>query len=48
MSGLMNKVKDALSGDKHTSEAAAANQGSNGKMPSFFHQAYRMKYLTSI
>ncbi|KAI4241592.1 MAG: hypothetical protein LQ352_007411 [Teloschistes flavicans] len=29
MSGLMNKVKDALSGDKHTSEAAAANQGNN-------------------
>ncbi|KAI4197240.1 MAG: hypothetical protein LQ350_006071 [Teloschistes chrysophthalmus] len=29
MSGLMHKVKDALSGDKHTPESAAANQGSN-------------------
>lgn len=30
MSGLMHKVKDALSGDKNTPEAEAANKGSNG------------------
>lgn len=32
MSGMMNKVKDALSGEKHTPEAKAANQGSSGKL----------------
>ncbi|KAI4238384.1 MAG: hypothetical protein L6R40_005746 [Gallowayella cf. fulva] len=36
MSGLMHKVKDALSGEKNTPEAASANQGSNeyGHTPS--------------
>ncbi|KAL9603549.1 MAG: hypothetical protein Q9219_001051 [cf. Caloplaca sp. 3 TL-2023] len=29
MSGLMHKVKDALSGEKNTPEAAAANKGNN-------------------
>lgn len=31
MSGVIHKVKDALTGDKHTSEARAANQGSSGE-----------------
>ena len=30
MSGMMNKVKNALHSDKKTPEAAAANQGNNG------------------
>jgi len=30
MSGLIHKVKDAISGEKHTPEAQAANQGTNG------------------
>lgn len=30
MAGLMHKVKDALSGEKNTPEAEAANQGSSG------------------
>ena len=30
MSGLMNKVKDAFSGEKDTPEARAANIGNNG------------------
>ncbi|KAL8809195.1 MAG: hypothetical protein Q9200_003624 [Gallowayella weberi] len=36
MSGLMNKVKAAVSGDKHTPEAEAAHQGTNeyGHTPS--------------
>lgn len=33
MSGLMNKIKDAVTGEKHTPEAAAANQGNNGEHP---------------
>lgn len=36
MSGLMHKVKDALSGEKDTPEARAANQGNNGKLPLTF------------
>ena len=32
MSGLMHKVKDALSGEKDTPEARAANQGNNGML----------------
>jgi len=31
MSGLINKVKEAISGDKNTPEAAAANKGNNGQ-----------------
>ena len=31
MSGVINKVKDALTGEKNTSEARAANQGSSGE-----------------
>ena len=31
MSGLMHKVKDALTGEKNTPEAVAANKGNNGK-----------------
>lgn len=31
MSGLLNKVKDAMTGTKHTPEAEAANQGSSGE-----------------
>jgi len=30
MSSLLNKVKDAVSGEKNTSNARAANQGNNG------------------
>ena len=30
MSGLMHKVKDALTGEKNTPEAVAANKGGNG------------------
>ncbi len=30
MSGIMHKVKDALTGEKNTPEAVAANQGKNG------------------
>lgn len=32
MSGLLNKVKSAVSGDKHTSEARSANQGAPGQL----------------
>lgn len=32
MSGLMHKVKDALTGEKNTPEAVAANQGHNGEI----------------
>ena len=31
MSGLMNKMKDALSGDKNHSEGGATSHGSNGE-----------------
>ncbi len=31
MSGIINKVKNAVSGEKHTPEAVAANQGNNGE-----------------
>jgi len=31
MSGLINKVKEALSPDKNTPETAAANRGNNGE-----------------
>ena len=31
MSGLLHKVKDAVTGEKNTPEARAANQGSNGE-----------------
>ena len=34
MSNIVGKVKDALTGEKHTPAAAAANQGHNGEMPS--------------
>lgn len=31
MSGLMHKVKDALSGDKHTDDSAATSHGTTGQ-----------------
>lgn len=31
MSGIIHKVKDALTGEKNTPEAEAANLGKNGK-----------------
>lgn len=43
MSGLMHKVKDALSGEKNTPEARAANQGNNG---TFFLSQYTASFLT--
>lgn len=35
MSGLLNKVKNVVTGEKNTPEAAAANQGNNGMCPSY-------------
>ena len=32
MSGIIHKVKEALSGEKNTPEAAAANRGNNGQL----------------
>ena len=44
MSGIINKVKDALTGDKHTSEAHAANQGSSGRYTHpCYHPAQQLK-----
>lgn len=40
MSGMINKVKDALTGEKNTPESKAANQGSSGELTVFLDPVF--------
>jgi hypothetical protein len=44
MSGLLHKVKEAMSGEKNTPEAVAANRGNNGILAI---QSYLTRNLTN-